>query len=221
MITMGIIGGADKMARITKDPHERREEILDTAQALFGAKGYQQTSISDIVKTIGVAQGTFYYYFKSKEEVADAVIDRHIAHMLPPFEQLADNGELSGYEKMQQIIRTELFEHSDHDDLFQYLHHENNAALHQRLIVKTIRKFGPILAAVIEQGVREGQFNVANPEAVAEFFLTGFQFWMDEGIFRPTEAEYEVRVAALGGILEALLGTKPGAFDMDRLRAEH
>lgn len=205
------------MPRVTKNPQERREEILDKAQALFGEKGYQQTAVSDIVKQIGVAQGTFYYYFKSKEEVADAVIDRHLAHMLEPFSGVAKNENWSAYEKMKVLLRMELHEEKGHEDRFQYLHHENNALLHQNLIVKMVHSFAPLIAAIIEQGIREGDFIVENPHAAAEFFLTGFQFWLDAAIFRWNDAELKARVNAIGSIVEALFGTKPGLFRVDTI----
>ena len=66
------------MVRTTKDPEERRVEIIDAALTLFRRKGFDQTLVSDIVKELGVAQGTFYYYFKSKEEVLDALIHREL-----------------------------------------------------------------------------------------------------------------------------------------------
>ena len=53
--------------RITKNPKVRKQEILDTALKLFGEKGYENTSIADIAKAIGVAQGLCYRYFPSKE----------------------------------------------------------------------------------------------------------------------------------------------------------
>ena len=53
--------------QITKDPQERKQEILETAMRLFQEKGYEKTSISDIAKAIGVAQGLCYRYFPSKE----------------------------------------------------------------------------------------------------------------------------------------------------------
>ena len=53
--------------RITKEPEERKQEILDTAMRLFYEKGYEKTSIADIAKEIGVAQGLCYRYFPSKE----------------------------------------------------------------------------------------------------------------------------------------------------------
>ena len=53
--------------RITKEPEVRKQEILDTALKLFGENGYEKTSITDIAKAIGVAQGLCYRYFPSKE----------------------------------------------------------------------------------------------------------------------------------------------------------
>ena len=66
------------MARIVKEADERRNEILDAAETLFTEKGYSKTTIIDILNQVGIAKGTFYYYFKSKEEVMDAIIERFI-----------------------------------------------------------------------------------------------------------------------------------------------
>ena len=73
------------MARIVKVPDERRSELVATAQQLFYTKGYERTSISDIVKAVGVAQGTFYYYFDSKTAVLEAIITQimHEIHNNP------------------------------------------------------------------------------------------------------------------------------------------
>lgn len=64
--------------RVVKEHEERRNEILNTAQTLFVTKGYMKTTINDILQAIGIAKGTFYHYFKSKEEVLDAIIERII-----------------------------------------------------------------------------------------------------------------------------------------------
>ena len=58
--------------RVTKEPEVRKQEILDTALKLFGENGYEKTSITDIAKAIGVAQGLCYRYFPSKEALFDS-----------------------------------------------------------------------------------------------------------------------------------------------------
>ena len=64
------------MARIIKKHDERKTEFLDTAQELFFTKGYEKTSVEAIIKKMGLSKGTFYYYFKSKEGLLDALIER-------------------------------------------------------------------------------------------------------------------------------------------------
>lgn len=207
------------MPRSTKDPQERREEILDAAQNLFQTKGYQQTAVSDIVKKIGVAQGTFYYYFKSKEEVAEAIIDRHLAQIMEPFTQISSSTNLRGYHKLAALLVKELDDLHDHDDMFNYLHHEQNAYLHQKLIVRMIHQFSPVIADIIEQGKKEGDFIIDQPaQLIAEFLLTGLQFWLDSFVFQWSKEEREARIQQIGGIIEKVLGTKKGAFDFTHLK---
>ena len=63
--------------RVTKEPEVRKQEILDTALKLFGENGYEKTSITDIAKAIGVAQGLCYRYFPSKEALFDSAIEQY------------------------------------------------------------------------------------------------------------------------------------------------
>jgi AcrR family transcriptional regulator len=60
--------------RIVKTAEERRNEILDVAGRLFAAKGFDDTSITDIQNEVGIARGTLCYHFKSKEDILDAII---------------------------------------------------------------------------------------------------------------------------------------------------
>ena len=63
--------------RITKEPEERRKEILNAAIKVFSEKGYEKTSITDIAKSIDIAQGLGYRYFSSKEELFDAALEEY------------------------------------------------------------------------------------------------------------------------------------------------
>ena len=66
----------------SKEAEERKKEILDVAEELFTVKGYDGTSTTDILERVGIARGTLYYHFKSKEEILDALIDRIIQAMV-------------------------------------------------------------------------------------------------------------------------------------------
>ena len=63
--------------RISKEPEARKQEILETAMKLFAEKGYEKTSISDIAKEIGVAQGLCYRYFPSKDILFQTAVNEY------------------------------------------------------------------------------------------------------------------------------------------------
>ena len=68
--------------RVVKEAEERKNEILDAAEELFVTKGYDGTSTGDILDKVGIARGTLYYHFKSKEDILDALIERISASMI-------------------------------------------------------------------------------------------------------------------------------------------
>ena len=89
------------MARIIKDTQVRMAEILDATEELFYTNGYHETAIRDIVKSIGVAQGTFYYYFKSKEEILEALINRQISKFLFELEKVVSADGMTPPRKLE------------------------------------------------------------------------------------------------------------------------
>ena len=96
--------------RITKEPEERKQEILDTAMRIFYEKGYEKTSITDIAKAIGVAQGLCYRYFPSKEALFDSAIDQYAEELVSQFPIQTDNKKfhdqltLKVCEKLSKIV---------------------------------------------------------------------------------------------------------------------
>lgn len=87
------------MARIVKDPDERRSELIASAQQLFYTKGYEHTTVSDIVKAVGVAQGTFYYYFESKMAILEALVNELIAQQTAYYQAIAADETLDAIQK--------------------------------------------------------------------------------------------------------------------------
>ena len=63
--------------------HNNREAILDAARSVFADLGYGATSVRDIIRKTGLASGTFYNYFKSKEEVFEALMDDGMRRIRP------------------------------------------------------------------------------------------------------------------------------------------
>ncbi|KEQ24418.1 TetR/AcrR family transcriptional regulator [Paenibacillus tyrfis] len=206
------------MPRIAKDPQERRKEILDAAEELFRQKGYEHTSTIDIVKKMKVAQGTLYYYFESKEALADALVDRQLGYIYGMFARVAYAPGLSAYHKIAWVMAFELDDPYGHNEMFSYLHHPNNAVLRRKADIQMICRFTSIIADIITQGNEEQLFSVSNPTLIAEFFLTSFHQWINPSLFDWTKEERIVRITAIQPVLEGLFGVPPGTFELALLR---
>lgn len=90
--------------RIVKEHEERKNEILDTEEILFEEKGYDKCSVNDILNRIGIAKGTFYHYFRSKEELLDAIIDRTAERMVGKARTVSKEEGLSPEDKILKIF---------------------------------------------------------------------------------------------------------------------
>lgn len=200
--------------RIIKNPEERKTEILDTAEQLFAIKGYSQTTIMDILNEIGIAKGTFYHYFKSKEEVVDAIILRLVSADVAAAKVIADDDELPAIVKLFSILNLQKPQHGGgKEKMLEQFHQPGNAEVHQKSLVQSIRYMAPVLAQVVEQGVEEKVMTTDYPQEIIEFLLASGQLMFDQGLFHWDTEEAERRGKAFIGMMEAALGAQKGSFD--------
>jgi AcrR family transcriptional regulator len=161
------------MVRITKDPQVRMAEILDATEELFYTHGYHETAISDIVKSIGVAQGTFYYYFKSKEEILEALISRQMSKVLSEMETVVSAPDIPPSRKLELFVQN-LFHTIRYKDglLFEFLFDDQHLHLMDKMTRQGKQLVNPFLLRIIEEGEREKVFHVVN-SSVALTFVGG------------------------------------------------
>ncbi len=158
------------MTRISKSPELRRQELVDTALRLFLDKGYDQTTVSDIVKHLGLAQGTFYYHFKSKAEILDAVVE-NIAAGLAEHVRGVVEGEADPVARIRQVVGT-LFEAvAANHQLVAFFSREGNERLHDRVKGAIAARLTPLLQRLMEDGLSAGRFDVPFPREAAEVIL--------------------------------------------------
>lgn len=195
------------MARVTKDPEERKKEIMIAAYQLFASKGFEETAVSDIVKKVGVAQGLFYYYFKSKEQVLEAVLEQYSGELVQKINQIALDVSKNGLEKMQAIFDA-VFDIEEFDDrMVSYAHRPENADMHQRFMFQTIKEVLPILTEVVRQGVADGLFETSYPEDTAAILTMGIGTYVHsiEGFFNKQDVFIEKRKSFME-IITKMLG---------------
>jgi AcrR family transcriptional regulator len=212
------------MPRIVKDPDERRSELISTAQQFFFTKGYENTSVSDIVKAVGVAQGTFYYYFDSKIAILEALVTEITSQMITQFQSIIADENLNAIQKWTKAIqgigdwkferKTELFTFA------RVLSKDENLLLRYKLVHSRMQAFAPLLAEIIVQGVEEGVFETEYPDEAAEIayaISNAFSEKLTHIVLNPDEYDNPVehfarKYTALISGIERVLGAKPGSL---------
>lgn len=199
------------MARVTKDPQIRMAEILDAAKRLFNAQGYHETQVSDIVKEIGVAQGTFYYYFKSKDEVLEAVVRQQLSEIIAEIESFTAIGSITAPRKMELIVSAILKNiRGQNGLLFEYLHNDRYVHILDKIGRQGEELACPILLKIVREGVEEGNFAVACPEETIGFILAIVHCLIDS-LYKPcTEDHLAYRLEIAGRLVETALGAPAG-----------
>ncbi len=151
------------MAGVVKEYAERCNEFLDVAQALFYSKGYEQSSVQEIVDSVGVSKGTFYHCFASKAELLDALVERMSGQVLTTLEPMMADESLAATEKMEHFFARLHSWKADNRDFFvdaaRVLYADENALLRTKVESQATASLTPLLAKIIDQGVDEGAFN--------------------------------------------------------------
>jgi len=199
------------MTRTVKKPEQRRQEIIKATRFLFSTRDYDKTTMQDVIDHLGIAKGTIYYYFKSKEELLEAVvhdiIDDSLTHMQSVLAQTSGNA----LEKIRQLVLAGSVS-EDNEDILDQLHRPANRGMHAALLAVAIEKQAPLYAALFQQGCEEGLFHTDTPLETAEFLLTAAQFLTDQGIYPWSAEPLARRSKALPALFETQLKAQPGSF---------
>ncbi len=160
------------MTRITKKPEVRKQEILDTAMELFYQNGYDKTSISDIAKKIGIAQGLCYRYFKSKEELFDTALDYYAEQQVSQMRPILYDTSKT---LRQKIYETPTFMDIEQNNSFYYkvCHDTNNKKIHNQLSMKICYKLAPIIKEQIQREMDLGELHFTDADTASSFCVYG------------------------------------------------
>lgn len=163
----------------------KREQILDAMQELLRTAKIQMISVSDIAKKAGIGKGSIYYYFSSKNEIIDAVIERSYSRVLEKGKQLASTSHMNAFQKMELIYRACLdssLELKRQETLATFNELQQSAFIHQKFFSIIITSLKPILADIIRQGIEEGAIHCEYPEETAQIVLTVLTITLDNSL---------------------------------------
>ena len=201
--------------RVTKEHEERRSEILDVAQNLFYTKGYMKTTIIDILNEVGIAKGTFYYYFKSKEEVLDAIIERVSNQETAKALKVVEDTKLTAYEKLFRVLMGQKEEESrDKQELIEQINQVENIEMQHKSMIQTIKCLTPIFESIIRQGMLEETMDTRYPRETVEFILITALSIFDRDIISGMGEDARVQqIQAFVYLTERLIGAPEGALN--------
>lgn len=197
--------------RIVKDAAERRNEILDVAERLFCSRGYDQTSTNDILAEIGIARGTLYYHFSSKEDILDAMIDRILDEIVRRASQIALDGSIPVLERMTQTILASNVDTKTGDMILEQMHKPQNALMHAKMQERLLKQLIPLFTKLIEDGISQGLMQTDDPEDTIEMLLLYANTVFDDAIAY-SEKEKKKKVLAFISNTELLLHMEKGSL---------
>jgi AcrR family transcriptional regulator len=212
------------MTRVVKAPDERRSELIACAQKLFYTQGYQSTSVRDIVDEVGVAKGTFYYYFDSKQAILEALVAELSAARVALFEAILADQTLDAIQKWTravQVIGDWKIERKEQLlALARMMQIDENVLLRHKLEMRTVQMAVPILGKIIAQGVTEGVFETPFVEEAAENVFAiaiAFSKTLTAILLNPDHYENPLalarrKTAAMQAAIERVLGAAPGSL---------
>lgn len=191
------------MAR-NKYPEVTEARILDTATKLFLEKGWEQTTIQDIVDELGdITRGAFYHHFKSKDDIIDAVTTRMFLGN-NPFEAVEENNQLNGLQKIQYVLKFSL----QRTDTLQFS--QVAASVLQspiyigKQVLDSMNTMAPYFTQYMIEGINDGSIHVKNPKQTAETMILLLNIWLSPLIFPGTKEDYMAKFEQLKIMYESI-----------------
>ena len=175
------------MARpVKKQPEEWEKEILDAAKFLFLSKGYEETSVSDIMERAGGAKGMFYRFFESKEKAMQALGDRMFLEN-NPFEAVRARTDLNGLQKIREVLAMDRADGERETVNAQSVSILKDPRILAAAMEANRRVLTPLWFALIEEGRRDGSIQTEYARELSEL-LPLVNFWLMPSVF-PANAE--------------------------------
>lgn len=191
------------MAR-NKYPEITVEKILDAAQRLFLEKGYENTTIQDIVGELGgLTKGAVYHHFKSKEEIMDAVNDR-MFFSNNPFEAVQGRDDLSGLEKLRQAVLIHNADEEQGEITRQATALMKNPQLLANMLAANREVLTPYYRKLIDEGIADGSVTTSYPRELSELLPILTSLWFIPSIYPATREEQKRKFAFILDMLDAM-----------------
>ena len=191
-----------------KKGERRKQELLQIAYRMFISRGYENTSVDEIIAEADIAKGTYYYYFETKEQMLEEVIGMMIDQEMEAAGQILQ-AEIPVPQKIIGMISS-LRPTQEERPIEGALMQPENIVMHEKIRKKIVEMAVPLLSKVVEEGIGQGIFACDNIAERVRMLLVISSSTFDEGCF--TERDIEVFI----DMTEKLLGAESGTMGFIR-----
>lgn len=201
---------------ITMPNQTKYDKILDALQDLLENKDIQTISVNEIAQTAGIAKGSIYYYFSSKDAILEALIERNYEKPIRTAKHLAQQKNVSPFTRMAMIFQ------ACRNSSEEFLRHhadtkgsgtQDRLLLHQKYLNHLVTELKPALTSIIEQGIALEQIHFDYPAALAEIVLIVLAVKMDTTLIPSSPEEIENTILGLISLLEKGTGNPAGSLN--------
>lgn len=180
-----------------KYPEETVNLILDVAQTLFIEKGYEHTTVQDIIDRLGgLTKGAIYHHFKSKEDILNAVCNRLFADnsLSAKWKSIQNDSALNGGEKLKKMFLSAMLDEQEQKFRKMGVHLQNMPQMLSDLVLRSVNDIAvTALLPVVEEGVADGSIKTDFPKQAAEIVSLIANIWINPLVFPVSDEEMKTK----------------------------
>lgn len=191
---------------------DKREIIYDALERLMCKVPFKDISVESIAREANVGKGSIYYYFESKDEILDSLIERSFRRAIREYLNCI-NYEQTALGRIKQLFRSVLKKDfgDSRRNLIITLHLSDDLMLHNKLKEVAVQELAPVLTVLLEQGLEEGSIKVEYPKESSEIMVAALTVFLDSS--RDEKDSLKKKLKIFAGVLETCLKTPKGSFD--------
>lgn len=197
------------MTRTDKNFASKQNDLLNQIWSIFLVNGYQNTTLSLILKELGISKGVFYHYFDSKEHCAEAAVELYSNMLIDKIIKRCQNNCIEKQiptKKLKILFEQGKMLFIENSETLEGINSASNKIFHEMLMVALTKKLSILYYNIIEEGISQGQFHTSYPLEFAEMFLALSNFYLDKNFFYWKEKDLNNKINAYKELVSKGLG---------------
>jgi len=166
------------MPRLSKAAaDDRRRELITIAEQLFLQQGYENTTVNQIIGRLNLAKGTYYYHFRSKEDILIAVSDKLLHDTRQKLLEVHKQTETDVLWRIRTMLKIFRDDFVRNRGIWKLIYQDNNVAMHKQVSKIGAKSFTPLLTDVLQEGKDKNLVRVPHAREMAQVLIALFDIF--------------------------------------------